>query len=388
MRKIRVAHVITRLCKGGAQDNTFHSVRLADQDRYEVDLISGPTHGNEGNIEDVVQDAGIDIVRAPSLVREVAPVKDALALRHLTRLFREGAYDIVHTHTSKAGFIGRLAARRANVPIVVHTPHGNIFDGYFSRLKTGIFVRAERKAAKWCDRIIELTAGGIDEHLAQGIGTRDQYTVIFSGIDFSPYDQAVIRKRDTRRVLGVDEQDFLIGGVGRLEPIKGFAYFIEAAERIGRVVPNARFIHAGKGSLETALRNRAKPQGDRFRFLGMRDDIPDLMAAMDILVLPSINEGMGRVILEAAAGGTPTVAAKVGGVPDVIKTGETGILVSPKSAEEIADIVVGLCQDRGRIEAMGKAAREFAVPDFGLDRMVMRIESLYEELIKEKHVDA
>jgi len=167
MRRIRVAHVITRLCTGGAQENTFHTVRLANRDRFEVDLISGPTRGGEGSIEEAVRAAGIEIQREPLLVRSPAPLRDMITLWRLTRRFRDRQYDIVHTHTSKAGFLGRLAAERAGTPIVVHTPHGNIFHGYFSGWLTRIFVWMERHAARRTDRIIELTAGGVEEHLAE-----------------------------------------------------------------------------------------------------------------------------------------------------------------------------------------------------------------------------
>lgn len=391
MKKISVAHVITRLCKGGAQENTFQTVRLANRERFEVDLISGPTRGREGSIEDAIGGAGIAILREPSLVRPIAPVRDWLALRGLTRLFHQNRYDIVHTHTSKAGFVGRLAAKRAGTPIVVHTPHGNIFDGYFHPWLTRAFVAMERHVAPSTDRIIELTEGGIDAYLEQGIGRREQYVSIFSGIDLSPYESAEAHKAETRASLGAGPGDLLVGGVGRLEPIKGFTYFIAAAERIAKDVPQARFILAGQGALEDELKAQAAQAatlGDRFRFLGARGDVPSLMAAMDLLVVPSLNEGMGRVVLEAGAAGTPVVAAAVGGIPEVVEDSKTGILVPAKSPEAIAQAVTALSEERARLEAMGRAAQDVVAPAYGLERMVMRIEALYEELIEEKGLDA
>jgi len=387
MKKIRVAHVITRLCNGGAQENTFHSVRLADRDRFEVDLISGPANGHEGSMEDAIERSGVAIHREPSLMRDISPANDLRALNGLTRRFKKERYDIVHTHTSKAGVLGRLAAKRAGTPIVVHTPHGNIFDGYFSPWKTRLFVSAERAAAKCTDRLVELTAGGVDEYLAQGIGTRAQYAVIFSGIDLSPYEQAIASREATRAALGVGPDDFLVGGVGRLEPVKGFTYFIAAAERIAESAGDLRFIHAGQGSLERELRAQAGPLGGRMQFLGRRNDVPQLMAAMDVLVVPSLNEGMGRVVLEAGAAGTAVIASKVGGIPDIVRDNVTGLLVRAESPADIAEAVLGLRADRSKLRAMGEAARDYVAPAFGLDRMVMRIESLYEELIEEKRID-
>lgn len=387
MNTIRVAHVITRLCKGGAQENTFHTVRLANRNRYEVSLISGPTSGAEGSIEDTIAAAGISIDREPALIRPVSPVQDARALAGLVRKFRRGRFHIVHTHTSKAGMLGRMAARMAGVPIIVHTPHGNIFDGYFSPLVTRAFIAAERWAARRTDRIIELTPGGIEEHLARGIGRREQFINIFSGIDLTPYQRARDSRTQTRAALGLQDDQFVIGAVGRLEPIKGFTYFMDAAEAIAPRAPRACFVHAGDGSEASRLRSRASALNGRVKFLGLRDDVPALMAAFDVLVVPSLNEGMGRVILEAGAAGTPVVATRVGGIPEVVREGETGLLVPPKDGASIASAVLQLADNRAKAAEMGASARRWVAPDFSLERMVMRIEALYEELVREKQVD-
>lgn len=387
MKRYRVGHVITRLCQGGAQENTFHTVRLANRERFEVDLISGPTEGSEGSIEPQIEQAGIDILRVPHLVRPVAPLDDWRALDELTGLFRERNYHIVHTHTSKAGLLGRIAARRAGVPAVVHTPHGHVFNGYFASPVTRAFIACERYAAKRTDRLIALTQRGLEEHLAKGVGTPDQWTVIFSGVDFSPFKEARLRRRAARRALGVESDDVLIGGVGRLEHVKGFTYFVKAAKAVAEVLPRARFVHAGDGALAPALHEEARPLGSRFAFLGLRNDIPDIMAALDLFVLPSLNEGMGRVLLEAAAAGVPAVATYVGGVPEVVQDGQTGFLVPPAEAGAIAEKVILLARNSKLRERMGRRARERVVPHYGLEKMVERIEALYEALIDGKRID-
>lgn len=384
MSKIRVAHVITRLCQGGAQENTFHTMRLANRDRYEVDLISGPTRGPEGSIEPMVRAAGIEILREPFLTRNPAPVRDFITLRRLTRRFREGRYDIVHTHTSKAGLLGRLAAERAGIPAVVHTPHGNVFHGYFNPYLTRFFVWMERHGARRTDRIIELTAGGIEEHLAEDIGRREQYRVIFSGIDIAPYEDAIAQRQETRRTLGVGDEDLLVGGVGRLEPVKGFAYFIEAAHRIAERSDRVRFVLAGQGSLDAELRCAATPLGERFMFTGPRNDVPALMAAMDVLAVPSLNEGMGRVLLEAGAAGTPVVASRAGGIPDIVDDGETGLLAPPRDAAALAEAILELIAAPERRLWMGATARAKIVPQYSLENMVRQIEAVYEEILHEK----
>jgi glycosyltransferase involved in cell wall biosynthesis len=387
MSRYRVAHVITRLCTGGAQENTFHTVRLADRTRFEPDLIAGPTSGSEGSIEELVRAAGIEVTRIPGLVRNVSPLNDWRALHALERLFRERRYHIVHTHTSKAGYLGRMAAARAGVPVVVHTPHGHIFDGYFPSPVTWLFTLLERRAARHTDRLVALTARGIGDHLRQGIGRPDQWLAIFSGIDFEPFDAAIARREQTRAALGIGQEEVLVGAVGRLEPVKGFAYFVEAMHAVAYAVPEARFVLVGDGSQERKLRRQALNMGPRMHFLGLRRDVPDLMAAMDVLVLPSVNEGMGRVVLEAGAAGIPVVATRVGGVPDIVADGITGLLVPPRAPAAIARAVVELALDPARRQSMGAAARAFVVPDHGLGAMVRQIEALYNRILEEKHID-
>lgn len=384
MSKLRVAHIITRLSKGGAQENTFHTVRLADRDRYDVDLISGPTEGHEGSIEDMVSDAEIDVVRVSHLVRDPAPLRDMLALRALTELLKQRQYDIVHTHTSKAGYLGRIAAHRAGVKHIVHTAHGNIFDGYFSALKTHVYIWMERHAARYTHRFIELTPGGIDEYLARRIGTAERYRVVFSGVDFAPFEQARAERALIRAALGIAPEAFLVGGVGRLEPVKGFNYFVEAALLLARENPALRFILAGDGSQRAQLETMAAPLGNAFTFLGLRADVPAVMAAMDVFVLPSVNEGMGRVLLEAGAAGTPIVATRVGGVPDLLRNGELGVLVAPRDAAALADGVRQLHDAPAVRESMAERAHAAFVPHYSVEEMVRQIEAIYEELVRAK----
>ncbi len=388
MKRFRVAHIITRLCKGGAQENTFHTVRLANRERFDVDLISGPTSGAEGSIEDAVRAAGIEILREPDLVRNAAPLRDRRALHSLERRLREEQYDIVHTHTSKAGYLGRLAADHAGAPIIVHTPHGHIFGGYFSRPVTWFYTMLERHAARVTDRFIALTQRGIEEHLKQHIGRREQWRAIFSGIDIAPFDAAIERRAATRQALGIREDEILVGGVGRLEPVKGFTYFVEAAHAAAYAMPGLKFILAGDGSLRDKLEQQAEALGARMQFLGLRHDVPDLMAALDIFVLPSLNEGMGRVLLEAGAAGAPSVATAVGGVPDIIVDGKTGVLVAPREPAALARAILELAHDASLRTSMGGAARARIAPAYSIESMVRQIEDVYEELIEEKRLES
>ncbi|MCL4695212.1 MAG: glycosyltransferase family 4 protein, partial [Candidatus Hydrogenedentes bacterium] len=243
-----------------------------------------------------------------------------------------------------------------------------------------------RQAARKTDRLIALTHRGIEEHLQRGVGRPEQWEAIFSGIDLSPYAQAVERRASTRETLGIKMDEFVIGAVGRLEPVKGFAYFVEAARAIAGSVPESRFILVGDGSLADSLRAQAADLGERFQFLGLRHDVPDLMAAFDLCVVPSLNEGMGRVVLEAGAAGAPVVASRVGGIPEIVRDGDTGILVPPQRAGAIVEAVLRLHGDPALRWQMSEAARSVTAA-YGLESMVRRIEDLYERLIEEKGLD-
>jgi glycosyltransferase involved in cell wall biosynthesis len=384
----RIAHVITRLVRGGAQENTLHTVRLASRGRFEAELVTGLETGPEGSLMPEAEALGCPIHRIPSLTRNPHPLRDARALHELTRLFRQQRYDIVHTHTSKAGILARKAAQRAGVPIIIHTPHGHIFHSYFNVPVTRFFVALERRAAPYTDRIVTLTDGEIEEHLERGIGHRTQYRTVFSGIDFGPFEAAAAQREAIRIELGLPAGAILVGGVGRLEPVKGFTYLIQAAHIVAESIPNIHFVIAGDGSLRAALEAEARPLAGRFHFLGLRGDIPDIMAALDLFVLPSLNEGMGRVLLEAAAAGKVAVASAVGGVPEIVVNGETGLLVPPKDPEALAAAIAKLANDAGLRQRMGQAARNRVVPAFGVMRMVELLEQLYDECIREKRLDA
>ncbi len=381
MKRLRVAHVITRLCQGGAQENTLNTVLLHDRARYEPELITGVVEPGEASIEFKAEEAGVTVLRIPDLMRAVAPLHDWRALRELTRLFRERRYDIVHTHTSKAGYVGRLAAARAGVPVVVHTPHGHVFDGYFSKPVTRLFIALERHAARKTDRIIALTPRGIEEHLAEGIGRREQYAAIFSGIDLRPFAHHDALRAGTRTAAGYTDADFIVGCAGRLEPVKGFSLAIEAARRVCAECSNVRFLLAGAGPLEPELRAMAAPLGDRFQFVGFQHDVARFMAGLDLFVLPSLNEGMGRVLLECGAAGVAAVATRVGGVPDIVVDGETGLLVPPRAPDALAAAILTLVRDPARARRMGQAARARIVPAYGIEEMVRKIQALYEDVV-------
>ena len=320
-------HLITRLTLGGSARNTIDSAAAAVRAGYDTILATGPS-GNEVDITHLAQQAGCRLELIDSLRREISPMRDLRALLETIRLIRANKVAIVHTHTSKAGFIGRLAARMAGVPAIIHTPHGHIFYGYYGRARTAFFVALERWAATFSDRLVTLTAQGVYEHLAQGIGKREQYRAIPSGVDTEAIRRRAPDRETARERLGYLPEERIVLGVGRLVPVKGFDIAVRALPGLLARIPDARLVLVGDGperphleGLAVALRVR-----HRLTITGTVDDVPALLAAADILVVPSRNEGMGRVLVEAMALGVPVVAAKVGGVASVIEPGRSGEL--------------------------------------------------------------
>jgi glycosyltransferase involved in cell wall biosynthesis len=382
--RIRILHIITRMEEGGAPRVLLDLVRGLDRDRFSQTLATGPAV--EGM--DLVPEARglrIPVEEIAPLCRPVSPGRDLSALVTLVGLIKRGGFDIIHTHTSKAGFLGRLAARRAGVLRVVYSPHGDIFSGYFGAIETAAYTVAERMAARWCARIVTLSDAGALEYLARGIGERHQFVTIPNGVDADALSQRADRG-GVRRELGIGDDDVVIAYVGRLVPVKGCDVLAAAAPKIvtgigdGRSV---RFLIAGDGPRKEALavRVRRLGVGDRFCFLGFRDDVPRLLSACDLLVMPSINEGLGMSILEAMALSLPVVASRVGGIPEAVTDGVTGILVGPGRPDELAGACLELIGDARRAREMGRAGNRAVRERFSAGGYIEKTARLYLDLM-------
>ncbi|HPT99042.1 MAG TPA: glycosyltransferase family 4 protein [Armatimonadota bacterium] len=382
---MRILHIITRMVVGGAQENTMLTVLAQQAAGHEVLLVTGPSLGEEGELETRARALGAKIRVVPELVRELDPVRDLRATAVLRRLIREGDYSVVHTHTSKAGVVGRLAARAARTPAIIHTPHGHVFHGYFGPWKTALFRETERFCARFTDRLIMLTANEQREHLELGIAPARKFVTIHSGVDFSRFEKAGANGT-TRADLGLPEDATVIGCVARLVPIKGHEYLLRAMPPVLQRFPKARLLLVGDGPLTEPLRELARTLGiaDRVVFAGLREDVPQLLRLMDLFALASLNEGMGRVLVEAGASRLPSVATRVSGIPDVIEEGVTGLLVDPASPEQMSEALMQLLEDPERARRMGEAAYRKVVPAFGVEAMVERIEAVYQEVLAKK----
>ncbi|MEQ2009889.1 MAG: glycosyltransferase family 4 protein [Limisphaerales bacterium] len=389
---MRVAHVITRLIVGGAQENTIASVLgLREKAGLEVTLISGPTSGPEGSLEPrVAQIPGL-LTIVPELVRPIAPVRDWLALRKLTRLFRERRPDIVHTHSGKAGVLGRLAAHAARVPIIVHTIHGPSFGPFQGALANFAFRAAERRAGRVTTHFVSVANAMTEQYLAAGIGRPEQYTRIFSGFDLEPFLNA---KNDLalRAKLGIGPEDFVIGKVARLFEHKGHRDLLVAAMIVADRFPQAKVLLVGDGSLRTALEKiacrgpGAKRLRERVVFAGLvrPDEVPGYIGIMDAVVHLSRREGLARVLPQALAAGKPIVAYDCDGAREVCLDNETGFLLQTGNLGAVTRRIGELITQPVLRERFGQRGRELVKAQFPVQRMVDDLHALYLRLLAEQ----
>jgi glycosyltransferase involved in cell wall biosynthesis len=358
---IRATHVITRLTLGGAADNTLRQMDALTRGGYDAALAVGLAASAPHFLERAGRE-GCRLIDVPALVREPQPARDLRALSTLVRLFRRERPAIVHTHTSKAGFIGRLAARLVGVPAVIHQPHGHIFYGYYSRAVTAFYVALERIAARFSDRLVTLTDREIEEHLALGIGRREQFVTVPSGVPTAELRAQSPGRQAAREVLGLPAHAFVVAALGRLVPVKGFDLLIEAMPAVLAVVPDTRAVVVGDGPEEGTLASLAERLGvsERVRLHGPSADIATILAAADVLAAPSHNEGMGRSLVEAMALGVPVVGAAVGGIPAVVGHDVAGRLVPPDDVGALAAALIELGREGSVRAKLAEAARERA----------------------------
>ena len=381
---IRVLHVLTRLALGGSSENTVATIVGLAPAGYAAGLAVGLAESEAAVVADARR-RGCRLVDVPALGREVRPLADLAALGQLWALIRRERPQIVHTHTSKAGFLGRLAARLARVPAVIHQPHGHVFYGYWGAPRTALYVALERWAARWTDRIVTLTERGTEEHLARDIGRPAQYATVPSGVPTAALRAAAPTRAAARARLGLAPDAYIVAALGRLVPVKGFDLLVEALPRLAGEVPAARVLLVGEGPERAALEARARALGvaARLHVTGATTEIAAHLAAADVLAAPSRNEGMGRALVEAMALGLPVVATAVGGIPAVVVDGACGRLVPAGDAGALAAALAALGRDARLRETLGRAAAARAEA-FSTDVALARMRAVYDALARAK----
>jgi glycosyltransferase involved in cell wall biosynthesis len=382
--RLRVLRVIGRLNMGGpAHQAALLSGRRFDPERYETLLVHGTVPAGEASLAELAEEEGATMRFLGELRQPVDPLLDARALAKLVRLARRFRPDIVHTHTAKAGFLGRQAALAAGPrPAIVHTYHGHVLEGYFGAAKSRLYLQLERAMARVSDRLIGVSEATVDDLVRLGVARRERFMVLPLGLDLDPLaapDEGL--RRESRAELRIGEDEVLLVFVGRVVPIKRLDLLLRALARARESEPRLRLALVGDGEERPRLERQAAELGvaGDVRFLGYRRELRPFFAAADVAVLSSDNEGTPVSLIEAAAAGLPAVATDVGGVREVVGE-ETGMLVPRGDAPALASALVRMAGDAGRRRDFGQAARRRAVGRYGAERLLGDVDALYREL--------
>jgi glycosyltransferase involved in cell wall biosynthesis len=382
---MRIVHVITRLILGGAQENTLLTVDgLHHRHGIDVTLITGPAEGPEGDLFARAAERGLKVELMPELVRAIRPGTDWKAYRALRRSFRRLRPEVVHTHSSKAGIIGRAAAWAERVPAVVHTIHGLPFGPSESPRKNALYIALERWAAGRCHAIVSVCDAMTEQALAAGVGRPGQYSTIYSGMDVDAFLNPPRSRDEVRRELGLADSDVAFATVARLFERKGHDDILAAAPGVLKANPNVRFVFIGDG----ILRNRLEADAERLgiahaiHFTGLVPPgrIPELLGAVDAVVHPSLREGLARVLPQALLVGRPVISYDVDGAKEVVLP-ETGILLPPRSIDGLREGILRLAADPALRQRMGAEGRARFADQFRHETMTDKLRSLYLDLL-------
>lgn len=378
--------LITRLNIGGP---AIHAILLSqamdDGQAFSTRLVVGSTAPQEGDMLDLAEEKNVRPTLVPELGREISPSDDVVSLVRIVRLLRQDRPDVVHTHMAKAGTLGRIAARLTGVPLVVHTYHGHVFHGYFSPAKTKVFLTVERALAKMTSRIVVVGEGQAEEIASYGLPRR-KIVPIRLGLELERFLEAERYRGQFRAELSVQPDVPLVGIVARLVPIKAHEDFLRAAAVVRSSVPEAQFLVIGDGERRAELEALSARMGltDCVRFLGWRRDLPRVYADLDVVALCSRNEGSPVALIEALASARPVVATAVGGVPEVVVHGETGLTVPAGDSNALAGAIVAQIVDKARAQRMGDAGRWHVYPRYSWKRLVDDVRGLYVDGLERK----
>jgi glycosyltransferase involved in cell wall biosynthesis len=382
---IRVLHIHTLPIVSGSGINTFLSMQGMEKSLYVVELVCAPG----GRLIQLVEENHMKVWPFEHLVQPIAPLKDTLALLDLSIFLKKNPYDIVHTHNSKAGILGRLAAKLAGVPVIVHTVHGFAFHDQEPVWRQSLFRHLERLGSRWCDKMIFISQPLIDWALEERITEREKIEKIYSGIQLDQFHPVTADvKMKNRERWQLKKEEAVVGIVSKLWEGKGHTTLIESFKVLKQRIPNARLIIVGEGDLYSELLRAVNENGLResVLFTGFQMDVAKVLSTFDVAVLPSFFEGMGRVLLEAMAMEKPVVASRVGGIPDLVKHNVNGLLVPPGDVIELANALERLLSDNRLARSMGQEGRKRIQEQFSSEVMVRSIHRVYQDLLARKGV--
>jgi glycosyltransferase involved in cell wall biosynthesis len=383
---MRIVHIITRLILGGAQENTLLTVEgLHHRHRDDVTLITGPAGGPEGDLFERAKQLGLKVEIMPELIRAIRPSTDYQAYRLLRKSIRRLRPEVVHTHSSKAGILGRDAAWAERVSAVVHTIHGLPFGPSESPWKNRVYVALERRAARHCHAIVSVCDAMTEQALAAGVGRPDQYVTVYSGMDVDAFLNPPRPRDEVRRELKLGDKDVAFGTVARLFERKGHDDILAAAPAVLAANPHVRFVFIGDGILRDRLIADTERLGisHAFRFVGLVPPtrIPELLSAMDAVVHPSLREGLARVLPQSLLVGRPVISYDVDGAREVVLP-ETGILLEPRDVAGLRAGVLRLAADPALRTALGQEGRKRFAHQFRHETMTDELRSLYDRLLQ------
>ncbi len=385
---MRIVHIITRLILGGAQENTLLTVDgLHHRHGDDVTLITGPAEGPEGDLFERARQRALKVEVMPELIRAIRPMTDVRAYRLLRHALRRLKPDVVHTHSAKAGILGRAAAWRERVPAIVHTVHGPSFGPSESPLKNQVYTLAERWAARRCHAMVSVCDAMTEQYLAAGVGQPEQYQTVYSGMDVEAFLNPPRPRNDVRRELGLAEHEVAFGTVARLFERKGHDDLLAVAPEVLKQNPNVRFVFIGDGILRERLIAQTEALGLRhaFHFVGLvpPDRIPELLGAMDAVVHPSLREGLARVLPQSLLVGRPVISYDIDGAREVVLP-ETGILLAPRDLAGLSQAVLRLAADPAHRDALGQEGRRQFAHQFRHETMTDQLRALYERLLNQR----
>jgi glycosyltransferase involved in cell wall biosynthesis len=386
---MRIAHVITRLILGGAQENTLLTCEgLLHDYGDQVLLVTGPPLGPEGSLMQRARHRGVPLALLPELRREIHPLRDWQSYQSIRRELRNFAPDVVHTHSGKAGLLGRMAATSLGVPAIVHTVHGAPFHPYQNFLARSFFKRCEKFAAARCDLLVSVADAMTEQLVAAGVAPRDKFATVYSGMEVEPYLQSDDLREATRRKLGFNARDVVVTKVARIFRLKGHDDFVQAAALVLEQHPQSRFLIVGDGVLSDQVKEQIARLGlePYFHFTGLvpPEVIPAMLAASDIVAHASLREGLARALPQALLAGKPVVSYDVDGAREVVLPGETGYLVPPRDTNALARAIGQLVAEPTLRDNMGSTGRARFAKQFDHRQMTFQLRELYEQLLAAK----
>ncbi len=378
---MKIAHIITRMIVGGAQENTVFTVEGLIDRGHRVTLITGPSPGPEGRLLQRIKNKRAEIIEVNEMRREINPVTDTAAFFKILKILRQNRYDIVHTHSSKAGILGRLAAKKAGIKTIIHTIHGLPYHKYQSKFLNCFYKACEKSVSGLTGKYIAVSESMKQQSIAAGISEENKYRVIRSGFDLTRYLQPAVKRSEIRANLNIPGNAVIICKIARLFHLKGHEYILESFSRLKPGENNIYLLLIGDGILRSRLEKEAERLKikDNTVFTGLIDpeEIPDYINASDILVHTSLREGLAKAIPQAYACAKPVISFDIDGARELVKDGLTGYLIPPEDTILLTEAVDKLVQNGDLRYHMGQEGKSLILPYYDKNYMVDEIEKLY-----------